>query len=300
MNKPSRILLVEDEDIVASFIEMTLVANRYEVTRTADAASAWRELEHDGTNFGIILLDRHLPDMDGMALMQRIKENAQFCNIPLILETAADEVASIHEGLQAGAYYYRTKPLQPRLLLAVTGAALAHSHQLWETTIRVHETSDTLAHLESGVFRFRTLADAHTLAYGLAHCCPNPAFAAVGLLELLVNAVEHGNLEISYEEKTKLILENRWQHEVERRLMLPRYRERHVTVALVRDATALTITIRDQGAGFHWQKYLEFDAKRAFDPNGRGIALARKTVFDVIEYQGNGNQVSVTIANQSM
>ncbi len=220
-------------------------------------------------------------------------------NIPIIMETAADDVESIHQGLQAGAYYYLTKPLQPRLLLAVVGAALVHYRQFIETNTRVHDTSNTLAYLETGTFHFRTLADARVLAYSLAHCCPNPAVAAVGLLELLVNAVEHGNLGISYEEKTRLVLDNQWVVEVERRLSLPQHSERYATITLTRDKKFLTLTIEDQGAGFDWQQYLEFDTKRAFDPNGRGIALARKAVFESVEYQGKGNRVVVTITAAS-
>ena len=118
----------------------------------------------------------------------------------------------------------------------------------------------------------------------------------MGLLELLLNAVEHGNLGIRYEEKTQLVLEDRWKNEVERRLELPQYRERQASVTYAKNARTLTLTIRDQGAGFDWRKYLEFDTERAFDPNGRGIAMARMMGFDSMEYQGNGNQVVVKIS----
>ena len=120
----------------------------------------------------------------------------------------------------------------------------------------------------------------------------------MGLQELLLNAVEHGNLGIRYEEKTQLVLEDRWKNEVERRLELPQYRERQASVTYAKNTRTLTLTltIRDQGAGFDWRKYLEFDTKRAFDPNGRGIAMARMMGFDSMEYQGNGNQVVVKIS----
>ena len=49
--------------------------------------------------------------------------------------------------------------------------------------------------------------------------------------------------------------------------------------------------------GFDWQAYIDFDPRRAFDPNGRGIALARKLSFKRIEYLGCGNRVVVTVGN---
>jgi hypothetical protein len=56
------------------------------------------------------------------------------------------------------------------------------------------------------------------------------------------------------------------------------------------------MTIQDEGDGFDWQKYLDFDPERAFDPHGRGIAMARMMSFDALEYQGKGNTVVLKIA----
>ena len=290
-----RVLLVEDDDIVAGFIEFLLNDHGLEVVRTADAETGWTELERSADRFGAILLDRQLPGMDGMALLGQIKENPVLRDIPVIMETSEDSVESIREGLAAGAYYYLTKPMQPELLLAVVDAALAQYRQWVEGQAGVHEAEGALLSLEYGVFRCRTLAESRDLASGLARGCPDPKRVVLGLQELLTNAVEHGNLGISYAEKTRLLLENRWAEEVEQRQAQPGYGERTVTVTLAREAGAITITIRDEGAGFEWRKYLEFDPERAFDPHGRGIAMARMMSFDALEYQGNGNTVVLKI-----
>jgi hypothetical protein len=55
------------------------------------------------------------------------------------------------------------------------------------------------------------------------------------------------------------------------------------------------MTVQDEGVGFDWEKYLQFDPERAFDPHGRGIALANKMSFDSLTYLGNGNTVEVKI-----
>lgn len=294
MNEPC-ILLVEDEDIVAGFIEHTLAGNHLDVVRTADAESAWQKLEGDNAGFGTILLDRQLPGMDGMSLLHKIKGHPGLLDIPVVMETAVDDAESIRDGLAAGAYYYLTKPLQPKLLLAVVNAALAQHRQSTELRKAVREAGNALSYIESGTFRYRTLEDARELASSLAHCYPDTQRVAVGLQELLVNAIEHGNLGISYAEKTQLILDGQWADEVERRLALPEYRDRTAIAILSKDAENIILTIRDQGAGFDWQKYLEFDPERAFDPNGRGITMARMMSFDTVEYQGNGNTVTTKI-----
>jgi hypothetical protein len=68
-----------------------------------------------------------------------------------------------------------------------------------------------------------------------------------------------------------------------------------VEVSFERQTDLLVFTIRDQGQGFDWSRFLDFDPERVFDPNGRGIAMARSISFDSLEYQGNGNIVVVTV-----
>jgi anti-sigma regulatory factor (Ser/Thr protein kinase) len=126
--------------------------------------------------------------------------------------------------------------------------------------------------------------------------CPDPDKASSGLMELLLNAVEHGNLGITYDEKKQLMYEDRWEHELRRRLTLPEYANRVATVAFERKADSLEFRITDQGNGFDWARYLELEPGRSLDPNGRGIAMARRFSFSRIEYLGSGNVVTASVA----
>lgn len=291
----SKILLVEDDEITAHFIEHTLAKSQIEVIHAADAETGWTLLETQGSDFAVILLDRQLPGMDGMSLLRKIKSSPDLCDTPVIMETAEEEVDSIRESLKAGAYYYLTKPLQPRLLQAVIGAAITDHRQIIESKAAIRNVGNVLLFLELGTFHCRTLSESKDLAQGLVHIFPDPARVALGLQELLLNAIEHGNLGISYDEKTKLLIDQQWTNEVERRLALPEYRDRTVCVTVERKPTSIQLTIKDQGLGFDWQKYLDFAPERAFDPHGRGIAMSRMMSFDSLEYQGNGNTVIVEV-----
>ncbi len=295
MGQLSHILLVEDEDIIAAFIEYTLGEQNIEVLRVSTTEAAWDILNAANREFGAIILDRQLPDGDGMALLRRIKGKSTLRDIPVIVETSVDEPEAIREGLAAGAYYYLTKPLEAKVLWAVIDAALAQRKSFLETLAAVREGSQAFAFLESGVFRFRTLAQATKLAQALARICANAQRVAMGLQELLVNSVEHGNLEISYAEKTKLVMSGTWATEVDRRLKDEKYANRWVRVSCERSRDHLVLTITDQGQGFDWARYLDFDPKRALDPHGRGIALARLSGLESLQYIGNGNTVSVTV-----
>jgi hypothetical protein len=135
--------------------------------------------------------------------------------------------------------------------------------------------------INSVEYRFVTLDDVSTLVPVLAGMCPVPDVVAPGLSDLMVNAVEHGNLGVSYQEKSLLKWEGDWEAEIKPGA----WPCRSSAVALRRSGpsatpTAVVFTIADQGDGFRMEsKFLTFDPDRAFDPNGRGIAMARDDEF---------------------
>jgi len=149
--------------------------------------------------------------------------------------------------------------------------------------------------LSCGTFRFQTLDAARQLASMLSNACPEPAKVIVGMTELMVNAVEHGNLEISYDEKTRLYETDSWEQELRRRLSATPYSDRYVEVRFERSPQRIQVTITDQGKGFDWRQFLEIDPERMLHRHGRGIAMSRLISFDFVEYRGRGNEVSVGI-----
>ena len=149
--------------------------------------------------------------------------------------------------------------------------------------------------MRSAEFSFRNLQEAKNLALWLANVTLQPERTVTAYAELLINAVEHGNLGISYAEKSQLIKDDLWAEEVARRLQQPEYAGRFVAVSMEKTATEFIVTIKDQGQGFDWSNYLDFSPERLFDLHGRGIAMARMTGFDSLEYLGNGNTVVVTV-----
>lgn len=296
MIEEGRILLAEDDEVIAMLIEDLLAAQGFAVTVCADGREAWERLRADRPAYDVVLLDRGLPMVNGMELLGRIKKDPQYAHTPVIMETAQGDQESIREGLAQGAYYYLTKPLQPDVLVAVVKAAVQQCREFSELADSARRGERPLALMLSGSFRFRTLEEGRLLANYLSSTCPEPERAIQGLQELLVNAVEHGNLEISYAEKGELVRQGQWQDEVQRRLELAAYRDRHVEVRFQRRSTYLRFAIEDGGQGFDWTDYLDFSPERAFDLHGRGIAMACKMGFAEVEYQGKGNLVVVTVS----
>lgn len=290
-----RILVVDDEIINLQIIREYLEDTQHHLDLVISAEQAWGRLTAGEAPCDLVILDRMMPGMNGIELLKKMKADARFAAIPVIMQTAAIAPEQVREGIEAGAYYYLAKPYEPETLLAIVRAALV------DVDVRDNARQEALAHvkamelLDNAEFRFRRLDQVGPLIQVLASLCAQPENVASGLSELLVNAVEHGNLGLSYVEKKRLRLENNWEAEMERRQSLPEYRERSVLVRVARLSDHLEFTIIDQGQGFDWQRYLDFDPERATDPNGRGIAMARLMSFASLQYGGCGNTVVATV-----
>ena len=112
MNKPT-ILAVEDDAAIRSLISTTLKTHDYNYLTARDGRSAL--LEASSHNPDIILLDLGLPDMDGVDIIQAIR---QWSGVPIIVISARSEDTDKIKALDAGADDYLTKPLSVEELLA--------------------------------------------------------------------------------------------------------------------------------------------------------------------------------------
>lgn len=260
---------------------------------------AWALLQDPANHFDIILLDRMMPGLDGISLLRRIKSEPRLADIPVILQTAADSADEIREGLEAGAYYYLTKPYRHDALIAIVLAALTDARAHDSLRRRLDEHVGSLQFLAHADFRFRSIDEAGQLAAFLAQACPHPDRAILGISELLINAVEHGNLGLGYGEKSRLKRDDNWQAEISRRLTLPENADKEVRVSIARQADGVTLRVEDHGKGFAWQDFLQISPERACDPNGRGIALAGMLSFSSLSYEGCGNIAVATISSDT-
>jgi len=134
----------------------------------------------------------------------------------------------------------------------------------------------------------------YNLSKTLAHFFPHPEQFVTGIYELLLNAVEHGNLGLGFETKTMLIREGKWHEEIMQRLSLPEYAEKEIHITLTHDEHECRLTIADQGNGFPWR---EFVNRKAEDhrPNGRGLQIAFSSQFDDIIFNPIGNEVTCVV-----
>ncbi|HJW08990.1 MAG TPA: response regulator [Holophagaceae bacterium] len=288
------ILVVDDDAVQRELYVEILERAGYECVQAEDGEHALDRLQGEGGAVEAVLLDRRMPRLDGLETLKRLKADERLASLPVILQTAGAEGKDIQEIMAAGAYYYLPKSVRSEMLVATVFSAVENRRRLRELMVQLREASRTLTLMDLGRFRFRTPEEAKSLTQVLAAACPDPEHAAIGLSELLLNAVEHGNLEMSYEDTTTAIERRERWNEIRRRLDDPRYRDRFAELRFERLPGRYRILIRDQGRGFDWDRFLRPSPERAFDTHGRGVCMAAQC-FDRLEYLGNGNAVTVEV-----
>jgi two-component system, OmpR family, alkaline phosphatase synthesis response regulator PhoP len=120
--KPQTVLVVEDEASIASFVAAYLKNAGYAVRTTASGAEALKLVESEKPS--LVVLDLMLPDVDGVEVCKRIRQNSE---LPVLMLTARDEDVDKIIGLEVGADDYMTKPFNPRELVARVRAILRRS-----------------------------------------------------------------------------------------------------------------------------------------------------------------------------
>jgi len=291
----STILVVDDMEYSIKLILAFLKDSHYTLNTARDGEEAWKLLLESPTMYSAVLLDRLMPRLDGLSLLKKIKSHPDLNHIPVIFQTSLTQEHEIIEGIEAGAYYYLNKPLQRKILKAIVKAAVTEYEQYRSLCKQALKMTDALRFLKAGEFEFRTLEEGNKLATLLAGYCHESETVVVGLWELIANAIEHGNLGISYEEKSRLNEHDQLETEITRLLNQPENISKKVTIKVENIGTEIHFTIQDQGKGFDWQAYMDFSPKRVFDSHGRGIAMANNFYFDRIEYQGCGNRVLAVV-----
>jgi len=122
IDRPARILVVDDLEDNRVVLERRLTRRAHEVVTAASGESALRLLHAE--RFDLVLLDVLMPDVDGYQVLERMKADPRTRDIPVIMISALDDLASVVRCIEHGAEDYLAKPFDPVLLAARIGAAL--------------------------------------------------------------------------------------------------------------------------------------------------------------------------------
>ncbi len=291
-----KILVVDDQVSVLELLDEILQQAGYEVIKTTESLKALELYKEHRPAF--TLTDISMPGMNGLDLLRHIKSINAEAVVMLMTGDGAESWAV--EALRGGAVNYFNKPFDIKELLNTlrrySNLAAGYDFELYapefleEERLRLSLSNDLeqVNHaVQLIVNRCRSifpLADIFTLRFGI--------------YEMLVNAIEHGNLGITYAEKTQALEQNHLGELLAERLADPERARRRVRVECDISPRGLICTIQDEGKGFDHSLYSsEPDAGRLFEElgtslHGRGIMLTCLQ-FDKVEFNEQGNQVRI-------
>jgi len=297
--KPGCLLLVDDDRTMRTMMQESLQKKGYDVHAAKDGSDAFTMLMNPDSQFDALVLDSEMPTMPGLQLVEKMKKIPHLSTIPIIMLTGSSEAQKIQKSIDAGVYYYLVKPVENAVLYSIIESALRERRQQVSLIAELRRHDGAIKAMRQCQLQISTLIEAEDSACFLASCFPDPERVVAGLMELLVNAVEHGNLGISYDRKTELLATNQWREELARLAALPENKDKKVDIVYQHKEAAYLVQITDSGPGFDWKRYWHINPARATASHGRGIARARLMAFDRLSYNEHGNSVTVMVLPSS-
>lgn len=287
-----KVLIVEDDKNSRFFLESLLESNGYDFRLAKDGMEGlniFEEYEPD-----VVLSDIQMPIMDGLELLEEIK-NKRPQTIVIIVTAFGSENYAI-QSLQLKANNYLKKPVSGQDILRL----LKKYQSIITNKFSAIALPGTLINRKLQL-KFDTefnnipkIVDRIIVEADLDIDDGEKVNIELGLVELITNAVEHGNLNINFTEKQNALDKNSLDKLYLERLKNLEYKQKCITVDFFANTEKYEWTISDEGNGFDWQNLPNpTDDKNILNLNGRGIFICR-FLFDEIKFTGNGNTVIAT------
>lgn len=123
-----KILLIEDEEDIASLIKLQAELSGYKMIVETDGLNGLRAVERERPD--LIILDIMIPGLNGLDVCRKVKNSNESKQIPIILISAKSEELDVVLGLELGADDYVTKPFSPKVLFSRVKAVLRRKNEL--------------------------------------------------------------------------------------------------------------------------------------------------------------------------
>jgi len=287
----SHILLVEDSKTETLAIRRILEKAGMSVQCSENGRSALDAIEYSPPD--AVLTDLHMPEINGLQLIERIRQQHLFLPVVLMTQFGSEELAVT--ALKNGAAGYVPKQNLHRVLVEVLDevleAATTRRHQeglskcLRQTSLRFvlpnepDLISPLVGRVQQELLEMRLGDEMDVIRMGVA------------LREALMNAIQHGNLEVSSELREED--DAPYYKMIQQRLNQVPYCDRRVFVETTHSSDEAVLVVRDEGAGFDPRTVPDPTlADNLQRPSGRGLLLIR-TFMDDMRHNAAGNQITM-------
>lgn len=286
-----KVLIIDDEELVRNALSGFLRHRGYRVVTAVDGMKGLEVFREERPS--IVFTDLRMPKAGGMEFLRnalRIDPHAH-----IIFITGHGDEKDILQALHLGAKNFFKKPLNFQevieALSALESRAIAEEGIRFDHTFvvresRVLEIPNDL-NVVSGVVNHITATLHHFFDEQTVHGIQG------ALIEMIVNAIEHGNLEISYEEKTKALENEKLTELIQAKSEHPSLARRRVHLFYELDGQEVRFCIEDEGNGFNIHDVPDpGHPDNLWLGHGRGILMTR-ALMDEVHYTEKGNRVTL-------
>jgi len=286
-----KILVIDDEEPVREVLGVALSENGYSVFEAENGRNGVQKFIE--VNPDITITDVNMPEMSGIDVTRKIKEMRSDADVVIMTGYGTEDL--VIQSLRSGATNYIKKPVDFNELMSILDSLILKRENrkrfevLKEIVVKEEKT------LSIGNNIARIWGTVNQILFNLPSKIEEISVEGlkIGLYEILVNAIEHGNLGITYEEKKESLSNNTYNTLLKHRLEEADKAGKKVKIKSVFSRSHLQVEIEDEGNGFNYKQlsFLE-EPETLLSAHGRGILLA-SLYFDVIEYHGRGNSVTL-------
>ena len=283
------VLVVDDSAVDRKLAGGYLKDSGFDVEFANNGAEALDIIERQQPD--MVLTDLAMPEMDGLELVNRIRQ--LYRTLPVILMTTHGSEETAVTALKTGAASYVPKKnlsrdLEETMLSVLSVAQTEQAEQLvFDSLARVELTFE----LGNDVTVLRPLIAHMQAQMRRLHICEESDVVRIStaLQEALMNAIEHGNLEL--DSSLREMKDNTYSQLGQERRRIAPYKDRKVHVKAIFDHKQATWTIRDEGTGFDPETLPDpTDPANMQRVSGRGLLLIR-TLMDEVTFNEHANEI---------
>ena len=300
---PPHVLLIDDDDGVLEMVGEALTHFGMHVHAYADGERALRMLQDPAAPpFDLVISDINMEGLDGFDVIHRVK--AVQSELPVVLMTGQASLDYAIRAMRMGAVNLFQKPLTMRELVKSV-FHLVETHR----DFRMAQAGLKGLVRETRHFSFRSdELDIPSVVRHLTDRLVPMGFAtrnnvdviAMAFHEALVNALEHGNLELDSELKADLFQDqDPYLDRLAERIKDPAFASRKVDVFMDSQPDSFEVSIRDEGPGFDTRGALDAPDDAISRHCGRGLPLIR-VVMDEVRFSPKGNQIWLVLRKKEL
>ncbi|NIA19117.1 MAG: response regulator [Xanthomonadaceae bacterium] len=288
---PKNLVIIADDDAATREVLAEIIEQEgLKQLNFKNGKLALEALESHPDDIILVISDIQMPEMNGIQFLRQARKS--FPETPFVIASGYGTKNDIITALKLGVLDYLEKPFRVKDVREIT-------QKIKQAISETQQEAKLYHYLEDKKICFKISNDiklVHSLVNELIReikkiggksLQPEITGIRMALHEAVVNAIEHGNLELSSTLKEK----PDYMEILEKRMAESPYSTRQVLVATTVTPTSFSCEITDEGPGFDWQSLPDpRDPENLFKPHGRGIILMAN-YFDRVRFNEQGNSI---------